>query len=242
MMIRWSPLGLLLLQQLLALLSPPLVDRVSWVVDLERVFILHGSILHFPALFVEMQHMSQPEAHGGEKTPSQLHFISVLSYSFIYPFSFIPSLHISSFHLFTFFTSNTFHHSLILYTSHPSFLYSFLHFFFLSLHMPFLLLIVPFFITSLSFLLLPWLPSIPHDFPFFVLFIFQIFPKSSGLFIKPSWIWQTENMLEDHRSGKVVSAEQRLSLRNRSGADLQNESFWSPSAFTTRYGKNDGDK
>lgn len=64
--------------------------------------------------------------------------------------------------------------------------------------------------------------SIPHDIPFFVLFIFQIFPKSSCLFIKPSWIWQTENKLEDHRSGKVVSAEQRLSLRNQSGADLQN--------------------
>lgn len=59
-----SPLGLLLLHDLLALLSPPLVDGVARVVDLERVLVLHVGILDFSALLVKLQNVGHPKSDG----------------------------------------------------------------------------------------------------------------------------------------------------------------------------------
>lgn len=59
-----SPLGLLLLHDPLALLSPPLVDGVARVVDLEGVLVVHGGVLDFPGLLVKLQNVSHPEAGG----------------------------------------------------------------------------------------------------------------------------------------------------------------------------------
>lgn len=55
-----SPLGLLLLHDLLALLSPPFVDGVAWVVDLESVLVLHVGILDFSGLLIKLQNMAHP--------------------------------------------------------------------------------------------------------------------------------------------------------------------------------------
>lgn len=57
-----SPLGLLLLHDLLALLSPSLVDRVSWVVDLESVRVLDGGIFDFSALLIKLQNVAHPKS------------------------------------------------------------------------------------------------------------------------------------------------------------------------------------
>lgn len=59
-----SPLGLLLLHDLLALLSPPFVDGVSWVVDLESVLVLHVGILDFSGLLIKLQNMGHPKSDG----------------------------------------------------------------------------------------------------------------------------------------------------------------------------------
>lgn len=59
-----SPLGLLLVHDLLALLSPPLIDRVAWIVDLESVLILHVGILHFSGLLIKLQNMGHPKSDG----------------------------------------------------------------------------------------------------------------------------------------------------------------------------------
>lgn len=59
-----SPLGLLLLHDLLALLSPAFIDGVAWVVDLEGVLVLHVGILDFSALLIKLQHMAQPKSDG----------------------------------------------------------------------------------------------------------------------------------------------------------------------------------
>lgn len=59
-----SPLGLLLLHDLLALLSPPLVDGVAWVVDLEGVLVVHVCILDFSGLLVKLQNVSHPKSDG----------------------------------------------------------------------------------------------------------------------------------------------------------------------------------
>lgn len=59
-----SPLGLLLLHDLLALLSPPFVDGVAWVIDLESVLVVHGSILDFSGLLIKLQNMAHPKSDG----------------------------------------------------------------------------------------------------------------------------------------------------------------------------------
>lgn len=59
-----SPLGLLLLHDLLALLSPPFIDRVAWVVDLKSVLVLHVGILDFSALLIKLQNMGHPKSDG----------------------------------------------------------------------------------------------------------------------------------------------------------------------------------
>lgn len=62
-----SPLGLLLLHDLLALLSPALVDGVARVVDLERVLVLHVGIFDFSGLLIKLQNVGHPKSDGGEK-------------------------------------------------------------------------------------------------------------------------------------------------------------------------------
>lgn len=57
-----SPLGLLLLHDLLALLSPSFIDGVSRVVDLESVLVLHVGILDFSALLIKLQNMAHPKS------------------------------------------------------------------------------------------------------------------------------------------------------------------------------------
>ncbi len=57
-----SPLGLLLLHDLLALLSPAFVDRVAWVVDLESVLVVHVGILDFSGLLIKLQNMGHPKS------------------------------------------------------------------------------------------------------------------------------------------------------------------------------------
>lgn len=57
-----SPLGLLLLQDLLALLSPPFVDRVAWVVDLEGVLVMHVGVLDFSGLLIKLQNVAHPKS------------------------------------------------------------------------------------------------------------------------------------------------------------------------------------
>lgn len=59
-----SPLGLLLLHDLLALLSPSLIDGVAWVIDLKGVLVLHVGILDFSALFIKLQNVAQPKSDG----------------------------------------------------------------------------------------------------------------------------------------------------------------------------------
>lgn len=59
-----SPLGLLLLHDLLALLSPALVDGVARVVDLERVLVVHVGVLDFSGLLVKLQNVSHPKSDG----------------------------------------------------------------------------------------------------------------------------------------------------------------------------------
>lgn len=59
-----SPLGLLLLHDLLALLSPSFVDGVAWVVDLEGVLVVHVGILDFSGLLVKLQNMGHPKSDG----------------------------------------------------------------------------------------------------------------------------------------------------------------------------------
>lgn len=88
-MVRRSPLGLLLLQQFLALLSPAFVDRVTRVIDLERVLVLHVGVLHLPGLFIKMQYMCHPKPKGRKNKTmrNSLHYNT----SF-HPFVF-PSLH-----------------------------------------------------------------------------------------------------------------------------------------------------
>lgn len=57
-----SPLGLLLLHDLLALLSPSFVDGVAWVVDLEGVLVVHVGILDFSGLLIKLQNMGHPKS------------------------------------------------------------------------------------------------------------------------------------------------------------------------------------
>lgn len=57
-----SPLGLLLLQDLLALLSSPLVDRVARVIDLEGVLVMHVGVLDFSGLLVKLQNVAHPKS------------------------------------------------------------------------------------------------------------------------------------------------------------------------------------
>lgn len=57
-----SPLGLLLLHDLLALLSPALVDGVPGVVDLKSVLVLHVGVLDFSGLLIKLQNVSHPES------------------------------------------------------------------------------------------------------------------------------------------------------------------------------------
>lgn len=59
-----SPLGLLLLHDLLALLSPAFIDGVAWVVDLESVLVLHVGILDFSGLLIKLQNMGHPKSDG----------------------------------------------------------------------------------------------------------------------------------------------------------------------------------
>lgn len=59
-----SPLDLLLLHDLLALLSPPFVDGVAWVIDLESVLVVHVSILDFSGLLIKLQNMGHPKSDG----------------------------------------------------------------------------------------------------------------------------------------------------------------------------------
>lgn len=59
-----SPLGLLLLHDLLALLSPAFIDGVPRVVDLESVLVLHVGILDFSALLIKLQNMAHPKSDG----------------------------------------------------------------------------------------------------------------------------------------------------------------------------------
>lgn len=60
-----SPLGLLLLHDLLALLSAALVDGVARVVDLEGVLVVHVGILDFSGLLVKLQNVSHPKSERG---------------------------------------------------------------------------------------------------------------------------------------------------------------------------------
>lgn len=62
-----SPLGLLLLHDLLALLSPPFVDGVARVVDLEGVLVVHVGILDFSGLLVKLQNVGHPKSDGGRE-------------------------------------------------------------------------------------------------------------------------------------------------------------------------------
>lgn len=59
-----SPLGLFLLHDLLALLSPPLVDWVARVIDLESVLVVHVGILDFSGLLIKLQNMGHPKSDG----------------------------------------------------------------------------------------------------------------------------------------------------------------------------------
>lgn len=59
-----SPLGLLLLHELLALLSPSFVDGVAWVVDLEGVLVVHVGILDFSGLLIKLQNVGHPKSDG----------------------------------------------------------------------------------------------------------------------------------------------------------------------------------
>lgn len=59
-----SPLGLPLLQDLLALLPPAYIDRVTWIVDLKRVLVLHVGILDFSGLLIKLQNMGHPKSEG----------------------------------------------------------------------------------------------------------------------------------------------------------------------------------
>lgn len=59
-----SPLGLLLLHDLLALLSPSFVDGVAWVVDLKSVLVVHVGILDFSGLLIKLQNMGHPKSDG----------------------------------------------------------------------------------------------------------------------------------------------------------------------------------
>lgn len=59
-----SPLGLLLLHDLLAFLSPALVDGVARVVDLEGVLVVHVGVLDFSGLLVKLQNVSHPKSDG----------------------------------------------------------------------------------------------------------------------------------------------------------------------------------
>lgn len=112
MAITRSPLGLLLLQQFLALLSSAFVDGVARVVDLKGVLVLHVRVLHFPCLFIEMQHVRHPKAIRGKNETMRTsclhykhlppHLLSFPTLSFISP-SFLPpffhlSLHVPSLH------------------------------------------------------------------------------------------------------------------------------------------------
>lgn len=76
--LRTSPLGLLLLHDLLALLSPALVDGVARVVDLERVLVLHVGVLDFPALLVELQNVGHPKPDGERRAEFKASTESVL--------------------------------------------------------------------------------------------------------------------------------------------------------------------
>lgn len=67
-----SPLGLLLLHDLLALLSPPLVDGVARVVDLERVLVLHVGIFDFSGLLIKLQNVGHPKSDGGRKRGEEI--------------------------------------------------------------------------------------------------------------------------------------------------------------------------
>lgn len=69
-----SPLGLLLLHDLLALLSPPFIDGVARVVDLKRVLVVHVGILDFSGLLIKLQNMAHPKSDGekgGESSKSR---------------------------------------------------------------------------------------------------------------------------------------------------------------------------
>lgn len=57
-----SPLGMLLLHDLLALLSPPFVDGVARVVDLKSVLVVHVGILDFSGLLIKLQNMAHPKS------------------------------------------------------------------------------------------------------------------------------------------------------------------------------------
>lgn len=59
-----SPLGLLLLHDLLALLPPAFVDGVAWVVDLEGVLVVHVGILDFSGLLIKLQNVGHPKSDG----------------------------------------------------------------------------------------------------------------------------------------------------------------------------------
>lgn len=59
-----SPPGLLLFHQFFALLSSPLVDGVAWIIDLERVFVLHVGIFYLSGLFIKLQNMGHPKSQG----------------------------------------------------------------------------------------------------------------------------------------------------------------------------------
>lgn len=67
-----SPLGLLLLHDLLALLSPPLVNGVARVVDLERVLVLHVGIFDFSGLLIKLQNVGHPKSDGGRKRRGEI--------------------------------------------------------------------------------------------------------------------------------------------------------------------------
>lgn len=62
-----SPLGLLLFHDLLAFLSPALVDGVPGVVDLKGVLVLHGGVLDFSGLLVKLENVSHPGSDAEKK-------------------------------------------------------------------------------------------------------------------------------------------------------------------------------
>lgn len=66
-------LGLLFFHELLALLSSPLVDGVAWIVDLERVFVLHVGIFYLSALFIKVENMGHPKSKGEAEISSKEH-------------------------------------------------------------------------------------------------------------------------------------------------------------------------